>query len=178
MAFMQREDLMKAAPVMTACPFSKEQAKAEVDAKQIDIVVGNAPLVEQAMSQLWSGNLSEYRSSAAKLKGSPFICAVQKAEDIVKKAAEDRLKNKPPAGIVRFTFAEEGDVGMRLSKDEPPWILQVHPGGFGSRKAPKLPVAGVVVAVNGHELIAGNCQAFDDQWALRPLIMDVLWPTD
>ena len=53
---------------------------------------------------------------------------------------------------VRYTFRDDGLLGIRLSRDVPPWILEVRDGTLAARKAPKVPVGGVVTAINGYDL--------------------------
>jgi hypothetical protein len=96
-----------------------------------------------------------------------------------KQAAEKYLKTAPLKGVVRFTFDMSGPLGLRLSRDVPPWILEVRDGTLAARKAPKVPVGGVVLAVNGYELKdKENSAATQKALQVRPVILDVEWPID
>merc|ERR1712217_726220 len=102
--------------------------------------------------------------------------------------AELWLKREPKDYTVRFTFKESGDLGMRLSQDVPPWVLEVRDGSLASTKAPKVPVGGLVIAVNGHPIKEGRNGVYSEsnQEALkmlhddtqRPVVVDITWPVD
>mmetsp|Transcript_40480 Transcript_40480/g.96522 ORF Transcript_40480/g.96522 Transcript_40480/m.96522 type:complete len:80 (+) Transcript_40480:1-240(+) len=69
-------------------------------------------------------------------------------------------------------------LGIRLSRDVPPWILEVRDGTLAARKAPKVPVGGVVMSINGYDL-----SMKENPWAVkalakRPVVLDVDWPID
>eukprot|EP00927_Polykrikos_kofoidii_P037366 TRINITY_DN31510_c0_g4_i1.p1 TRINITY_DN31510_c0_g4~~TRINITY_DN31510_c0_g4_i1.p1 ORF type:complete len:604 (-),score=121.91 TRINITY_DN31510_c0_g4_i1:119-1852(-) len=95
-----------------------------------------------------------------------------------KAAAKAWLSKGPEPGIVRFTFKNEGPLGLHLSKDVPPWILEVRDGSLAAKKAPRVPVGGIVVAVNGYELTEKDCQAAIQALKKRPVVLDVEWPED
>jgi len=95
-----------------------------------------------------------------------------------REAAEQWLRRDPKKGTVRYTFNEEGPLGLRFSRDVPPWILEVRDGSLSAKKAPRVPVAGIVVAVNGHELVDKDCQQVLQALKSRPVTLDVEWPVD
>jgi len=95
-----------------------------------------------------------------------------------KKAAKEFLTQAPVLGVVRYTFAQDGVLGLRLSRDVPPWILEVRDGSLSAKKAPRVPVGGVVMAVNGYELTEKDNQLAIKGLAKRPVIIDVKWPED
>lgn len=92
--------------------------------------------------------------------------------------AKDFLKKTPKEGTVRFNFDKEGPLGLRLSRDVPPWILEVRDGSLAAKKAPRVPVGGVVLAVNGYELNAPDNAGAIAGLGKRPCILDVEWPDD
>lgn len=98
--------------------------------------------------------------------------------DPKKKAAEQWLEKDPKQGVVRFTFKDSSPLGLRLSKDMPPWVLEVKDGLLGARKAPRVPLGGIVIAINGYKLTEENCQEVTKALALRPVILDIQWPED
>jgi len=93
-------------------------------------------------------------------------------------AAQAFLKKEPKRGTVRYTFKDIGPLGMRFSKDIPPWILMVNDGTQAARKAPRVPVAGIVTAVNGHHITEKDCQEVMEGLKKRPVVLDVDWPVD
>merc|ERR1719382_1266269 len=95
-----------------------------------------------------------------------------------KEVAEQWLKKDPKKGVVRYTFRESGPLGLRFSKDVPPWILEVRDGSLAAKKAPRVPVAGIVLAVNGYELSEKDCTEAMQALKKRPVILDVEWPID
>lgn len=113
-------------------------------------------------------------SSAAKFQEAPLT----EEEKVKQAAAEAWLKKEPKPRVVRFTFTDCGPLGLRFSKDVPPWILAVNDGTQAARKAPRVPVAGIVTAVNGHEITAKDCQDVMQGLKKRPVILDVDWPVD
>lgn len=92
--------------------------------------------------------------------------------------AEAFLKKEPKKGTVRFTFKEPGPIGLRFSKDIPPWILAVNNNTQAARKAPRVPVAGIVMAVNGFEITEKDCQVVMEGLKKRPVVLDIDWPVD
>lgn len=92
--------------------------------------------------------------------------------------AQERLEKNPKKGVVRFTFTEEGPLGLRFSKDVPPWILSVANVSPAARKAPKVPVAGIVLAVNGHEITEQDSDNVMQGLKKRPVVLDIDWPVD
>jgi len=100
-------------------------------------------------------------------------------EDKAKReAAKQWLQRDPKKGTVRYTFKDEGPLGLRFSKDVPPWILEVRDGSLAAKKAPRVPVAGIVIAVNGYELNEKDCEEALQALKKRPVILDVEWPVD
>jgi len=95
-----------------------------------------------------------------------------------KEAAAKWLKKEPQAGVVRYTFTLEGPLGLRFSKDVPPWILAVNDGSPAAKKAPRVPLAGMVIAVNGHEVTEEDCQEVMQGLKKRPVVLDIAWPVD
>lgn len=93
-------------------------------------------------------------------------------------AAMAWLRKDPKKGVVRFTFTDIGPLGLRFSKDVPPWILQVNDGTQAARKAPRVPVAGIVTAINGFEITEKGCQEVMEGLKKRPVILDIDWPVD
>lgn len=95
-----------------------------------------------------------------------------------RQVAQENLSKPPKKGIVRYTFRDEGLLGIRLSRDVPPWILEVRDGTLAARKAPKVPIGGVVMAINGYDLsVSANPWAFK-ALAKRPVVLDIDWPID
>jgi len=103
---------------------------------------------------------------------------VNEEEAAKREAAEQWLRRDPRKGSVRYTFQEEGQLGLRFSRDVPPWILEVRDGSLSAKKAPRVPVAGIVVAVNGYELMEKDCHQVLQALKSRPVILDVEWPID
>mmetsp|Transcript_55703 Transcript_55703/g.148674 ORF Transcript_55703/g.148674 Transcript_55703/m.148674 type:complete len:132 (+) Transcript_55703:17-412(+) len=93
-------------------------------------------------------------------------------------AAKEVLATVPEKGVVRYTFRDEGSLGIRLSRDVPPWILEVRDGTLSAKKAPRVPVGGVVLAVNGFELKEKDDKIVAECLKRRPVIIDVQWPLD
>mmetsp|Transcript_87641 Transcript_87641/g.183260 ORF Transcript_87641/g.183260 Transcript_87641/m.183260 type:complete len:270 (+) Transcript_87641:83-892(+) len=95
-------------------------------------------------------------------------------------AAAKWLAKEPKKGTVRYTFKEEGPLGLRFSKDIPPWILVVSDGSPAAKKAPRVPVAGIVIAINGYEITEekGDMQEVMQGLKKRPVILDIDWPVD
>lgn len=100
------------------------------------------------------------------------------AERMRKECADDFLKKAPAKGVVRYNFDQNGPLGIRLSRDVPPWILEVRDGTLAAKKAPRVPVGGVVAAVNGYELSEADNSGAIAGLAKRPVILDIEWPTD
>ncbi|CAE8672880.1 unnamed protein product, partial [Polarella glacialis] len=109
---------------------------------------------------------------------------IQELEDCIdqnkKDEAEAWLEKPPGKGCVRYTFKEEGTLGLRLSRDKPPWVLEVRDGSLAAKKAPRVPIAGVVMAVNGYDLGEDklNQEIAIPFLKTRPVILDILWPAD
>mmetsp|Transcript_43387 Transcript_43387/g.125422 ORF Transcript_43387/g.125422 Transcript_43387/m.125422 type:complete len:262 (-) Transcript_43387:21-806(-) len=99
-------------------------------------------------------------------------------EKAKRKVAEEWLKKGPKKGVVRYTFKADGPLGLRFSKDVPPWILAVNDGSPAARKAPRVPLGGIVIAVNGYELTEKNCQEAMQGLKKRPVVLDIDWPCD
>jgi len=93
-------------------------------------------------------------------------------------AATDWLSRPPRKGVVRYTFPNEGQLGLRLSRDVPPWILEVRDGSLSARKAPRVPLGGIILAVNGHELTEKGREEAIAALANRPVVLDIEWPLD
>lgn len=166
---------------------SAGQAAGEGDAEEEE-------LRARAAAALAAGDLGTCQSLAEQLQGRPLLCAGGpqhpedgRPEDPRRKAADAWLKREPKQGVVRFTFKDEGDLGLRLSQELPPWILEVRDGSLAAKKAPRVPLGGVVIAINGHELAAEEGQEAAAKEAAkeaikalerRPAILDVRWPGD
>merc|ERR1712060_1008749 len=87
------------------------------------------------------------------LEGQEVTSELLAEEEFARKlAAEERLFSAPGDGVVRYTFKEHENLGLRFSRDVPPWILEVRDGSLGAKKAPRVPIGGIVVAINGYEL--------------------------
>eukprot|EP00929_Paragymnodinium_shiwhaense_P044656 TRINITY_DN22891_c0_g1_i2.p1 TRINITY_DN22891_c0_g1~~TRINITY_DN22891_c0_g1_i2.p1 ORF type:complete len:504 (+),score=178.26 TRINITY_DN22891_c0_g1_i2:284-1795(+) len=99
-------------------------------------------------------------------------------EKAAKEEAEAALKKPPEEGFVRYTFEMDGPMGIRFSRDMPPWILDIHDGSLAARKAPRVPVGGIVHAVNGYKITDQNKEAVMKQLARRPVHLEVEWPQD
>lgn len=99
-------------------------------------------------------------------------------EKVKQAAAEAFLKKDPKKGVVRYTFKQDGPLGLRFSKDVPPWILAVADGSPAARKAPRVPLAGIVTAVNGHLITEKDCQEVMQGLKKRPVTLDIDWPVD
>mmetsp|Transcript_174966 Transcript_174966/g.425693 ORF Transcript_174966/g.425693 Transcript_174966/m.425693 type:complete len:573 (+) Transcript_174966:8-1726(+) len=144
-------------------------------------------LPQQALAALVAGDYAGYAGLAERLQSRPLASAGgvrggedSRAEDPKRKAAEAWLRREPKDGVVRFTFKEEGDLGLRLSRDVVPWILEVQDGTPAARKAPRTPVGGIVIAVNGYELLEEDPYSAEALKAMnrRPAILDIQWPGD
>merc|ERR1712039_686208 len=88
------------------------------------------------------------------------------------------MKIPPPKGTVRYIFEKEGPLGLRLSSDIPPWVLEVRDGSLAAKKAPRMPLGGIVTAVNTEKLSKDNAAEVVKQLGVRPLALDVEWPAD
>lgn len=144
-------------------------------------------LPQQAVDALAKGDLASYASLAEKLRGRLLASALGvrggedcRSDDPRRKAAEAWLRKDPKEGVVRFTFREEGDLGFRLSKDVVPWILEVRDGTPAAKKAPRVPVGGMIIAVNGYELSEEDPSSPEALRAMsrRPAVLDIQWPGD
>jgi len=111
----------------------------------------------------------------AQLLAETAVTDEQKAKN---EAAQAFLKKEPKRGTVRYTFKDIGPLGLRFSKDIPPWILAVNDGTQSARKAPRVPVAGIVTSVNGHQITEKDCQEVMEGLKKRPVVLDVDWPVD
>lgn len=113
---------------------------------------------------------------------APPAAAEEKPLTPEEEAREDKARawraKEPKKGVVRFTFKDPGPLGLRFSKDVPPWILSVTDGSPAARKAPRVPVAGIVIAVNGHAITAKDCQDVMQGLKKRPVVLDIDWPVD
>lgn len=95
-----------------------------------------------------------------------------------KKEADEWLSKTPADGVVRYTFSVTGRLGIRLSRDVPPWILEVMDGTLAAKKAPRVPVGGIVKAINGYDVSQSKNEKAVQALAKRPVVLDVEWPTD
>jgi len=95
-----------------------------------------------------------------------------------RQVAQENLSKPPKKGIVRYTFRDEGLLGIRLSRDVPPWILEVRDGTLAARKAPKVPVGGVLMSINGYDLSVKENPNAVKALAKRPVVLDIDWPID
>jgi len=95
-----------------------------------------------------------------------------------RKEAAAWLAAAPQDDVVRFTFDQEGALGLKLSGDAPPQILEVKDGSLSAKKAPRVPVGGVVLAVNGYILSEKDNAQVIKALAKRPVVLDILWPED
>merc|ERR1740121_980148 len=125
--------------------------------------------------------------ASASEAAQPVAAPAKKVEDPVPVSEEELqkqaaalawLRKEPKKGVVRYTFTDPGPLGLRFSKDIPPWILQVNDGTQAARKAPRVPVAGIVTAVNGLEITEKDCQAVMEGLKKRPVVLDIDWPVD
>jgi len=91
---------------------------------------------------------------------------------------KDWMKHPPPKGTVRYIFEKEGPLGLRLSSDIPPWVLEVRDGSLAAKKAPRMPLGGIVTAVNTTKLSKANAAEVVKLLGVRPLALDVQWPSD
>jgi len=126
-------------------------------------------------------------SSAAASSHTPAPAPVEKdkqdkpltdEEKAKQEAAAAYLKKDPKKGVVRYTFTQDGPLGLRFSKDVPPWILGVADGSPAARKAPRVPLAGIVTAVNGYEITEKDVQEVMQGLKKRPVVLDIDWPVD
>lgn len=165
------------APVAPVAPAPKEKAKEKVYAWENRVE-------EVARSASGHKLLVQPKASEAELKGDAE--ANREAEEEtplteeqlkMKAEAEVWLAKPPKLGVVRYTFKEKGPLGLRLSKDLPPWILEVRENSLAGRKEPKVPVAGVILAINGYDASLEGSEACNFI-KHRPLVLDVLWPSD
>lgn len=176
----------------SAAMTSEEQAAiAEEEEEEKDIR-------ELALTSLLAGNLSAYWQEAEKLKDVPMTRDFATEAKPKLSLAEAYLNGEPKDDCVRYTFEEKGELGLHLSKDIPPWVLEVHDGHHAAKKAPKVPVGGIVIAVNGIEIKEGLNGVYSDGYQqarkllgaacssavsdtnpdVRPIILDIKWPAD
>jgi len=99
-------------------------------------------------------------------------------EKAMQEEAEANLKRIPEDGFVRYTFEMDGPIGVRFSRDLPPWILAITDGSLAARKAPRVPLGGIVHAVNGYKITESNAEPVMKQLSRRPVHLDVQWPED
>ncbi|CAE7230383.1 unnamed protein product [Symbiodinium pilosum] len=169
------------------------------------LAVGDATAFQAALaalkdSMVWMGNVNAEPPPTKKAKtdgdarepvplvGPASPSSLDKDEDeededapeaiAARQQAQENLSKPPKKGIVRYTFRDEGLLGIRLSRDVPPWILEVREGTLSYRKNPRVPVGGVVIAINGYDL-----SSKENPWAIkalakRPVVLDVDWPID
>jgi len=86
--------------------------------------------------------------------------------------AKQWLANPPREGLTRYVFHNEEPLGLCLSKDKPPCVLDLREGAAADRKEPKITKGAVVIAVNGYEQVEGS----DDPvkyLSQRPVTLDV-----
>lgn len=202
MAYMKKEDLVQVPAASTACPFSPPAKRpAEGDPKAADSAVTSSAteggmaqadeagkeVPSEAVAALLAGNLADYAALLEKMKSRTLASAIGvranedgRSDDPRRKAAEAWLRREPRDGTVRFTFKEEGDLGLHTSRDLPPWILEVRDGSPAARKAPRVPLGGIVIAVNGHELAQDDSFSHEAMKNLnrRPVVLDIKWPGD
>merc|ERR1712129_188078 len=91
-------------------------------------------------------------------------------------AAKEYLAKPPSNGIVRYTFQDAGALGVKLSSDVPPCILEVRDGTLAAKKAPRVPVGGFVVAINGFAFSTKENPMAIKALAQRPVSLDIQWP--
>merc|ERR1712060_573084 len=96
----------------------------------------------------------------------------------MKAAAAEWLSKPPQQNTVRYTFANEGTLGIRLSQDLPPWVLDVRDGSLAAKKAPRVPLGGIVQAVNGYDLSQKVCQMAIKGLGKPQVVIDIQWPFD
>jgi len=171
------------------------------------LTAGDASAFQKALlalkeSVVWMGNVNaevERPSKKAKteeeLREAPLLAGPspvsserdpaedEEEEDAAEAAAarqqaQENLSKPPKKGIVRYTFRDEGLLGIRLSRDVPPWILEVREGTLSYRKNPRVPVGGVVIAINGYDLSSKENPSAIKALAKRPVVLDVDWPID
>lgn len=156
-------------------------AAAEVAAAASSRSVAEANSDEAACSTTTAVGTSAWAlaDAAAVYAPAPVPADINHEEDAARTAAaEAYLKRSPEVGVVRFTFTEGGQLGLRLSQDVPPWILEVKDGSLAARKAPRVPLGGIVVAINGYELNEQQCKVALKALSTRPVTLDILWPED
>lgn len=129
------------------------------------------PSAEVAQATAEASNLTKTETKDAKE-------GVQEVVDPKQQAAAEWLERPPRQGVVRYTFRDSGPLGMRFSKDTPPWVLEVRDGSLAARKAPRVPVAGVVIAINGYEILENDGSDATKDLLQRPVVLDVQWPHD
>jgi len=90
--------------------------------------------------------------------------------------AKNRLGKPPDQGLVRYTFREQGALGLKFSGDVPPEILEVKDNSYAQRKDPHIPIGGVIHSVNGLSLLEVGVDEAMEGLKHRPVVIDVLWP--
>jgi len=135
--------------------------------------------VPQAKSQPDDKDVKEAEATHFLEEGTsvPAAKAVSEEDAERARAAVAWLTEPPGVGVVRYTFPTTGPLGLRLSKDVPPWILEVRDGSLAARKAPRVPLGGIVLAVNGYDL-SMKCDEAAKALMVRPVVLDVEWPAD
>merc|ERR1712194_27552 len=132
-----------------------------------------------AVAELTAAPADNAHDTAAIAQSSTDVLTAPEEEDHIseqekteRKEAVEFLKRAPKVGVVRYTFNDFGSLGLRLSQDVPPWILEVRDGSLSAKKAPRVPIAGIIEAVNGRELTQENCQKVVMDLQKRPVVLD------
>jgi len=183
MVHMNKKDLKQAPPNVTPCPFasSSEKRKAEEDSESKNLAKKSKPDVDnEAPSRELDVSHGDQHVKPSSLTNSEEADAELSPEALAKKkAAAEWLRKPPRAGVVRYLFDQrEGLLGLRLSRDVPPWILDVKEGSLAWRKDPQVPLGGLVIAINGQELTEACCAEATEALPRRPLTLDIEWPID
>jgi len=163
----------EAAPAKRAMPASSSStAKPAADAKTPE------PVKTGSVGGASASTSSGAAEAAAKEEPRELEKDLSPEELARKQAAKDWLQKPPEKGIVRYTFEAAGPLGVRLSRDVPPWILEVRDGTLAAKKAPRVPVGGIVLAVNGYDVSTKENAKAIEGLGKRPVILDIEWPID
>merc|ERR1711865_1159064 len=136
--------------------------------------MGDEPKPEDQIHQQ-----KEMEQQNEKEKGKELADADQSEEaKAAMLAAKECLAKRPSNGVLRYIFQDAGALGVKLSSDVPPCILEVRDGTLAAKKVPRVPVGGIVVAINGFAFSTEENPMAIQALAKRPVTLDVKWPDD
>eukprot|EP00439_Symbiodinium_sp_Y106_P027649 s4086_g3.t1 len=148
-----------------------KKAKTEEELREAPLLAGPSPVSSERdpAEDEEEEDAAEAAAARQQAQDRRFPCKMR-CEDV---REQENLSKPPKKGIVRYTFRDEGLLGIRLSRDVPPWILEVREGTLSYRKNPRVPVGGVVIAINGYDLSSKENPSAIKALAKRPVVLDV-----